>query len=144
MCAFPFASVAIEIPPGNPVLAADDGRILADQWREPRRHTGQAMCFERHKDDVGGSDCGGIGAGLDSDLEVSDRAGDSQPALLNRLQVRSAGDQCDLLARSGEHRADEGTNRTRSNDGKSHASFSATILRWIFPVAVRGIASTMW
>ena len=59
--------------------------------------------------------------------------------------MRSACDQDDILARPREVRAQESADRPGTEYGDGHLPFraAATDRRWILPVAVRGIWSTM-
>ena len=81
-------------------------------------------------------------------LEVTVSARDSQPTFLHGLQMRSPGMEHHVGAGLSQTRADIATDRSRTRDDDSHeaccANASATTRRWIFPVVVRGIASTMW
>jgi hypothetical protein len=59
--------------------------------------------------------------------------------------MAAAGDHDDLLARPRQVGAQEAAGRPGADDREPHRSLndSATVRRWILPVAVRGILSTM-
>jgi hypothetical protein len=88
---------------------------------------------------------GGTDLMLACDLAVV--ADDAQPALLHRAQVWAAREKDDVRVDARELRADVAADRARAGDDDPHQGFSAytfaTAPRWIFPVAVRGIASVM-
>ena len=60
-------------------------------------------------------------------------------------EVRAPRDEDDVLATVREMRSEQPTDCTRPDDrdGQFRLKLSATFLRWILPVAVRGMRSTM-
>src|SRR5580704_17470679 len=81
-------------------------------------------------------------------LEIAVWAHNPHAVLLHRVQVRTAREQCDVLAGLSQARANVAADRARAGDQKLHpyfpASAVATAPRWILPVAVRGMVSTIY
>src|SRR5258708_6747394 len=75
-------------------------------------------------------------------------ADDPHTMLLHGVQMRAAGVQRDVVVRARQKSADVCAHCSGANDQKFHAfsppeKAAATARRWILPVAVRGMVSTM-
>ena len=141
------AAEILEVPPGDPVLRADDDRVRPEERGERGRNRREAVRLHAEKDDVGVTDGRDVRRQLRPHLEVAVGAAHLQAAVLHRAQVRSARDQHDVGADTRQLRADVPADRAGSDDDDLHealgAKACATIRRWILPVAVRGIVSVM-
>jgi hypothetical protein len=111
LLAFKFAVVFMEIPPGDAVLHGDDHGVVADQRWHLARHLIEMMRLDRQEDDVLGADL----ADLVGDPDLGHVFGTIFPneleaVLPDRLQLRSAGDNRDVLTGKpeldGQHSAD--------------------------------------
>ena len=100
------AADALEIPPRDAVLRADDDGVGTEQRRKLRRERRQAVRLDAEDDDVRVADRAQIAGDRRAHLEIAVGADDPQAALLHRAQVRAAREQHDVGAGAGEPRAD--------------------------------------
>jgi hypothetical protein len=105
-------------------------------------------CALTPEHDVGRADLGERAGQLRPDLELAVFVDHPQSATLHRVQVGAAREEHHVGILTREPRADVSADRSRPGDDDSHegcdAKTCATTRRWILPVAVRGMASTMW
>ena len=107
------AADALEIPPRDAVLRADDDGVGAEQRPQLRRERRQAVRLDAEEDDVGRSDRRQIAGDIRRDFEVAVRADHAQPALLHRAEVRTAREQHDVRARPCAQHARRCSRRSR-------------------------------
>ena len=94
------AADALEVPPRDAVLRADDDGVGTEERRELRRERGQAVRLDAEEHDVGRCRSSTRSpVTVRPDLEVAVRARHAQAALLHRPQVRAAREQHDVGAR---------------------------------------------
>ena len=86
---------ALEVPPRDAVLRADDDGVGTEERCELRRERRQAVRLDAEEYDVGLSDRRKIAGDLRPHLEVAVRARHAQPVLLHGAQVRTAREQHD-------------------------------------------------
>jgi hypothetical protein len=143
--ALELAAMTLEVPPGDPVLRADHGRLRAEVRGHPLGHGRQAVRFERDKDRVDVTHRREVISRFDRHRPFDAGLDDAKTGLPHRLQVRSARDEDDIDFGPRESRSEKSTDGARTENRNSHgANCSATKRRWTFPVGVRGIDSTMW
>ncbi len=140
-----FPTVALEVPPWDPVLRADNRRLLAERRAESLDDRREAVGLERNEDGIGGLHDTEVIRARRVDRVLAARFDDAQALLAHRLEVRTAGDQGDVFTGARQSRAEKPPNRPGAQDDELHlgANCSATKRRCTFPVGVRGIASTM-
>ena len=120
------AADALEIPPRDAVLRADDDGVRAEQRPQLRRQRGQAVRLDAEEHDVGrgrSSARSPVTCGRTS--KSPSGLIDAQPALLHRAQVRAAREQHDVGAGPREPRADVAADRAGAGDDDSHDAFGA-------------------
>src|SRR5215469_4973906 len=112
------------------------------------REIRQAMCLHAEEYDVGIACLLQVIHDLRPDDEVIIRRLDANSILFHRAIVRSARKENNFPALAGYQRANVSAYRAGSGDDGLHfdspLKAAATALRWILPVAVRGIVSTIW
>src|SRR5207302_1882980 len=139
------AAVALEVPPRNPVLGADDGGAVAKRLAKSFRDRGHTVGLEGQKDRVhAGHDREVVGTfRVDGEFAVS--LDDPQAVLAHRLEVGSSGDQDHVHIGLRHPPAQKSADGSGSEDRESHRglSCSATNRRWTLPVGVRGMDSTI-
>src|ERR1043166_383724 len=108
----------------------------------------QSMRLHSKKNDIHGSGFLKICDHLGTHFEIAIRTDHPDAAFLHCLQMRTASEQSHILPGPRHLCSDVAADGSRAGDQKLHPLFPAravaTAPRWIFPVAVRGIVSTMY
>src|SRR6266850_2100803 len=81
----------------EPVLHGEHHRVPRHQRRERARSDLRVVGLDREKDEIDGFHSAGIGDGSDEDGRLPRRRAYRQAASLHRLQVRSPGDEDDVV-----------------------------------------------
>ena len=117
---FPFAAEALEVPPRNSILRADNGSVWPEYWSQLRRKLGQAVRLYAKKDNIcrphffkGIGDCR-------PRHEISLTTSHLHPALLHGAKVWPARKEGDIESRPRHARADVCTDCSRPRDQESH------------------------
>ncbi len=137
-------SMALEVPPRDPVLGADDGGVVAEIGCHSLHHRGEAVGLEGDKNCIRVPHRREVVGRLHGHRPVTAALDDAKTRVIHRLQVRAARDEDDIRAGARQARTQEATDRACAKDNDFHArvSCSATNRRWTLPVGVRGIDST--
>ena len=124
------AAVALEVPPRDAVLRADDHRVRAEERSQLRRQRRSGVRLDAEEHDVGRADRREI-AGRPAASTSKSPSGlvDAQPALLHRPQMRPAGEQRRRRRRRGQPRADVAADRAGAGDDDSHEAAFANASR---------------
>ena len=116
------SAVALEIPPGDPVLRADDRGVGSKERTKRRRERRQTMCLDAEENDVRVTNRREVTGHLRPHVEVAVRAEHAQAALLHRAQMRAARKQHDVRAGFGQLRTDVAADGAGARDDDSHES----------------------
>ena len=142
--------MALEVPPGDAVLGADDGRSRAQQRADRGCERGQAVRLQAENDHVGIGDRRDVRRWRPGGLEVA--AAGCAPARRARPSPRRCSPRA-ISVTSLPARASAGAHVTRRSrphratanlTARAPSSCAAIRDRCTFPVGVRGICSTMW
>jgi hypothetical protein len=98
------AADSIEVPPGNPVLRADDDGVASEEGLQRWDKACKAVGLDAKEHDVGRPDGRQVARNGWMDLEIAVGTDDAKSALLHRLQVRTARE---------EHQVDAGRRGAR-------------------------------
>ena len=141
------ATMVLEVPPRDAVLRAHDDGVGPEERRQLGGQPGQAVRLHPEKDHIGRSDDSQVADDLGADFEITVCRDHPQPTLLHGVEVRAPREEHDIGSGAGKPRADvpaDGTGPCNDDlHGAVDANACATMRRWIFPVAVRGMASVM-
>src|SRR5215813_6267016 len=150
MGSLPLATMAIEIPPGYPVLHCDNCSLWSNNWSHARRHAGQAVRLQGEEDHIGNASGGEIVGHDRPGLQQVICDQDLDATILHSAQMRTSGNKGDILSGQLEECAGVSPDSAGPYNYKLHAHLrglfsnsEATMRRWTLPVAVRGICSTM-
>ncbi len=128
MDAFELPTMALEVPPRDSVLGADNDRIRAEAGRQSLGHGGQAMGLERHKDRAGATHRREVVGRVNANRPLGTAVADTETRLPHRFQMRATCDEGDVDARTREPRTQESSDGSRADDPyfQACASCSAT------------------
>src|SRR5665213_1440609 len=140
-----FARAALEIPPGHAVLRAHHRCVLANQRLDLRRKLCEAVRLHTTNNYIERARIFETADNFRLNFKIAAGAQHAQTARLHRLQMFAPREKRDVLPRARHLSADVAPDGARARNQKPHAPASAfaTAPRWILPVAVLGMVSTM-